>query len=169
MQTPPDNPCAAILPPDTNFRTSHATFKQLPTYDLSRPPGTTVLLHSQRKCLTALHSWSVKARPLLVSAHITPGRQNIKPAPGGNVATLGHNDIALVIQRREMRVRLVASTLYFSPFHNVPLLLFFPVSSLPFVINAILRRPPLQTADRVQSCSQARIHPNRSDANKTLA
>jgi len=84
-----------------------------------------VLLHSHRKCLPALHSWSVKAQPLLVFAQITPGRQNIKSASGGNVATLGHNDLALVIQRREMRVRLVASTLYFSPFHSAPLLLIF--------------------------------------------
>jgi hypothetical protein len=40
------------------------------------------------------------------------------------VATLGHNDIALVVERRKIRVRFVSSALNFSSFHPSSLLLF---------------------------------------------
>jgi hypothetical protein len=55
---------------------------------------------------------------------VTTGRQNIIFTPGGKIATLGHNDIALVIDRRKTRVSFVASALNYSSFHYPRLLLF---------------------------------------------
>ena len=66
---------------------------------------------------------SIKAPSLQILTMITLGRQNIISASSRKVTALGHNDTAPVVDRRKMRVCLIASALNFSSFHYSPLLL----------------------------------------------
>ena len=72
---------------------------------------------------------------------VTPGRQDIIFTTCGKVATLGHNDIALVIDRRKTLVSLVASALNYSSFHYPRLPLF------AFPKRTAARRPPAGQAN----------------------
>jgi hypothetical protein len=49
------------------------------------------------------------------------------------VSTFGHNEIAPVVYRRKIRVRLVTSALNFSLFHYSALFLVYPISGFSLV------------------------------------
>jgi len=63
-------------------------------------------------CHSLIKAYSLQILPL-----VTPGRQNIVFTPGGKVATLGHNDIPPVIDRRKTGMSFVAPALNYSSFH----------------------------------------------------
>jgi hypothetical protein len=94
---------------------------------------TTTMRYPTDTCPRLIKACSLQILPL-----VTPGRQNIIFTPGGKVATLGHNNISPVINRRKTCVSFVASALNYSSFHYPSLLLFF------FREKTVTRRPPLK-------------------------